>query len=83
MTVRGQTPKGNRKIDFKDMEQANKAAKTIEDLEILLHKRTEEYEQAMNDLSIFETSVVQLSELKVQMEEDIREAEEMLANQSQ
>ena len=44
-------------VDFKDLEQANKAAKTIEDLENLLHQRTEELEQSMNDLAVFAETV--------------------------
>ena len=41
-------------VDIKDLEMANKAAKTIDELELLLIQRTEELEQSMNDLSIFE-----------------------------
>lgn len=44
-------------VDHKDLELANKAAKTIEDLEKLLHQRTDEFEQCMNDLSVFEQTV--------------------------
>ena len=39
---------------MKDLELANKAAKTIEDLEKLLHERTDELETCMNDLQVFE-----------------------------
>lgn len=42
----------------------NKSAKTIEDLEELVHQRTCEYEQAIEDLEVFEQSVLQLNELK-------------------
>ena len=44
-------------VDIKDLEMANKAAKTIDELELLLIQRTEELEQSMNDLSIFEQTV--------------------------
>ena len=39
---------------------ANKAAKTIEELEKLLYQRTDELETCMNDLSVFEQTVVTL-----------------------
>ena len=60
------------------MEMANKAAKNIEELERLLEKRTEEYEQALNDLSIFEQTCEQLEATKLQMEEELEEAQSLL-----
>ena len=38
------TPRGHQKVDLKDLELANKAAKTVVDLEALLQKRTEDYD---------------------------------------
>ena len=57
---------------------ANKAAKTIEELEKLLYQRTDELETCMNDLSVFEQTVVTLEQIKIDQEEELAEASEML-----
>ena len=50
------TPR-HKKIDISEMEMLNKAAQNQEELEKLLAQRTEELDQAMSDLSIFEQTV--------------------------
>lgn len=69
-------------VDIKDLEMANKAAKTIEDLEKLLHERTDELETCMNDLSIFEQTVQTLEQIKIEQEEELAEANELLDSQA-
>ena len=61
---------------------ANKAAKTIEDLEKLLHQRTDELETCMNDLSVFQQTVQTLEQIKMDQEEELAEATEMLETQA-
>jgi len=58
-------------VDIKDLEMANKAAKTIEDLEKLLYQRTEELETCMNDLTVFEQTVQTLEQIKMEQEEEL------------
>ena len=58
-------------MDIKDLEMANKAAKTIEDLEKLLYQRTEELETCMNDLTVFEQTVQTLEQIKMEQEEEL------------
>ena len=67
---------------MKDLEMANKAAKTIEDLEKLLHQRTDELETCMNDLSVFQQTVQTLEQIKMDQEEELAEATEMLETQA-
>lgn len=61
-------------MDFKDLEQANKAAKTIDELELTLAERTDELKQCMEDLAVFEQTCLQMEETKMQMMEELEEA---------
>ena len=53
------------KVDIKDLELANKNAKTIDELEILLSQRTDALNQAQNDLNVFEQHCAAMEEQKI------------------
>ena len=70
------------RVDIKDLEMANKAAKTIEDLEKLLQQRTDELNQVQSDLEVFEQTALNLEQTRMQMEEDLEEAQGLLDQQA-
>ena len=81
LQLRAPTKQKQPRVDTVELDRANKAAQNIEQLERLLSQRTEEYEQAMNDLSIFEQTCQQLEAEKMQMLEELEAGRELIEQQ--
>lgn len=77
-----QTPKKT-KVDFGEIERADKATRDNEELELLLQTRTDEFELAMSDLNVVEQTCNMLESEKMQLLEELETARELFDQREQ
>ena len=71
------------KVDFSEIERANKAAHDKEQLETLLHQRTDELEQCLSDLNVVEQTCNMLEAEKNELLEELETARDLFERREQ